>query len=462
MILAIAVLGLSTAEGAKPRTSRSVRQLQQSTARQIRETDAQIKENNRLVAAQLSQLGRLDGEIAQCNGAIALLTVRIDSIKGATAVIDDSIAALDSRLRAMRRSFANALRSSRQARTAMSPTAFIFSSESFSQAFRRVRALRQFAKWRGRKADEIGAVKSALDVQRQRLDALRSQSREAVSQLAHRRADLQGKQDDARALVADLRGKDKQLKRVLRQQREEAARLDAELDRLIAQEQKAAEERRRREEAEARRREQQRLEQQRLAQEEAARRENASKEMDKPASTSTTPTSPAAGDLAANNVKPAATAGAAKPQQRIELGADFGDNKGRLPYPVDGRHVIVKPFGRRQHPDLPKVVTDNSGIDIETAQGATVKSVFEGQVSAIFCPDGYNNVVVVRHGKYATVYANLATLNVRTGDRVKTGQSLGTVFVDSNDNNRSVLHFEIRYAAGVDDVRKENPSLWLR
>ncbi len=92
-----------------------------------------------------------------------------------------------------------------------------------------------------------------------------------------------------------------------------------------------------------------------------------------------------------------------------------------------------------------------------TAAGASVRTVFDGEVSAVFRPDGYNNVVVIRHGRYMTVYANLGSLSVSTGQKVKAGQSIGTVYTDPNDNNRSVLHFEIR-----NQRQKEDPELWLR
>lgn len=141
--------------------------------------------------------------------------------------------------------------------------------------------------------------------------------------------------------------------------------------------------------------------------------------------------------------------------------SDFAANKGRLRYPVNP-HNIVRRFGRQQHPVHKQVMTDNAGIDMETSSGATVMSVFDGEVSAIFCPAGYNNVVLVRHGQYLTVYANLGTLAVRTGDKVKAGQSLGTVYVDQSDNGRSILHFEIRNAVNAKSVTKENPEVWLR
>ena len=86
-----------------------------------------------------------------------------------------------------------------------------------------------------------------------------------------------------------------------------------------------------------------------------------------------------------------------------------------------------------------------------------MRTVFDGEVSAVFRPDGYNNVVVIRHGRYMTVYANLGSLSVSTGPKVKAGQSIGTGYTDPNDNNRSVLHFEIR-----NQRQKEDPELWLR
>ena len=172
-----------------------------------------------------------------------------------------------------------------------------------------------------------------------------------------------------------------------------------------------------------------------------------------PASSSTTEA--AATRLAA----PVATgaSGIATTAVEADLGSDFEKARGRLPYPVSGRYTIVKGFGRQKHPTLPHVETNNSGIDMQTEPGATVRSVFDGEVSAVFRPDGYNTVVVIRHGRYMTVYANLGAISVSNGQKVKAGQAIGTVFTDTADANRSVLHFEIR-----NQRVKENPTAWLR
>ncbi len=167
-----------------------------------------------------------------------------------------------------------------------------------------------------------------------------------------------------------------------------------------------------------------------------------------PALSTTTPTLKAPVAAGASGVAPA---------MEVPAGSNFGNCKGRLPFPVEGRYTIVKRFGRQKHPTLPHVETTNSGIDMQTSPGAPVRCVFDGEVSAVFRPDGYNNVVVVRHGEYMTVYANLGSITVSTGQKIKAGQSIGTVYTDANDGNRSILHFEIRHRRA-----KENPELWLK
>lgn len=443
-------------------TSNNIRQQRQQTQAKIKETDEEIRRNNRIVASQLNQLNQLNAEVSRCNADIKRLTERIDSIDRASAAVNDSIEKLTGRLDKMRSTYATALRNSRRARASVNTLAFVFSSDNFTQAIRRMRTLKQFSKWRTRKAGEISRLTELLSDRRAKLDSLAAKQHVAMNELSAHRSTVVSKQNETSKLVADLKSKDKQLRRVLDQQRRKAAQLDKELDRLIAEEQRAAEERRKKEEAEALRRKQQ-AEAEKAAREKAEQQKREKSEQANPSPTTPekpkkdtkrtkqTP-DPTKSDLVANN----------SANSNIVYGAKFGENKGKLPYPVEGEHTVVKHFGRQRHPDFPNIEIDNSGIDIQTVSGATVRCVFDGEVSAIFCPDGYNNVVVVRHGEYVTVYANLGTLNVRKGDKVNRSQTIGTVYVDGNDSNRSILHFEIRNATNANNIRKENPEAWLR
>ncbi len=125
--------------------------------------------------------------------------------------------------------------------------------------------------------------------------------------------------------------------------------------------------------------------------------------------------------------------------------------------PVVGRYAIVSKFGTNTYRDLSKVQVTNLGIDIEATPGSSARSVFEGTVTAVVRIDGHHNVVLVRHGEYITVYAGIDKLAVRKGDKVKTGQTLGTIYVDAEDDNRAVLHFEVRR-----ETQKLNPTEWVR
>jgi septal ring factor EnvC (AmiA/AmiB activator) len=78
-------------------------------------------------------------------------------------------------------------------------------------------------------------------------------------------------------------------------------------------------------------------------------------------------------------------------------------------------------------------------------------------VTSVFRIDGYQNVVILRHGEYLTVYAGLDNIAVRKGDKVKTGQRLGHIYSDADDGERPVLHFELRR-----EKQKLNPSEWVK
>ena len=137
-----------------------------------------------------------------------------------------------------------------------------------------------------------------------------------------------------------------------------------------------------------------------------------------------------------------------------KLAASFESNKGKLPWPV-ASGVVTKKYGNNPHPTQPKVVVFNNGIDISTEQETNALCVFDGQVSTVF-NTGSTNVVMVRHGTYFTLYANLDKVFVKAGDKVKTGQKLGVVHTGVSDNV-TTLHFEV-----WNDKNNTNPELWLK
>lgn len=539
------------------KSASQIRQEKKQAEEEVRKTQQQLKFNRRLTEKHLNDLELVEGEIGDCNKRIGNITGRIDSLDRRIGVVSDSIATLDNRLSSISKNYARALRKTQGRGQQTSMMAFVFSSESFAEAYRRMNSVKQFDKWRRNKESEIGSVRKSLDDRRLSLTGLQNQNRQSRRELGSERSTLQKKQAETARLVDSLKNRSAELDQIMGDRARQAAQLDAELDNLIAAEarakaeakRKAEEEARRRAEAEAKARAEaeakaradaeerarvQAEERERAAQAKARRekdaadrkaaekadkaakeaagatkgakndvpppparksaaekkndvpesrnvkgvkhkgRDNAAKENKKP---SDVPPPPKRGEskpaaevpprpaqnatgTTAPRLQSATTAyatGTVDAKAPVVTGTDFGSMQGSLMFPVTGRYTIVKRFGRHKHPTLPHIETTNSGLDIQTQPKAPVRAVFDGEVSAIFRPDGFNNVVVVRHGDYLTVYANLGQISVSAHQRVKAGQTIGTVYANPDDDGRSVLHFEIRH--GRD---KQDPEAWLR
>lgn len=132
-----------------------------------------------------------------------------------------------------------------------------------------------------------------------------------------------------------------------------------------------------------------------------------------------------------------------------QISGSFESNKGRLPMPVTGSYKIINRFGQREVDGLNGVRLDNKGIDLLCQPGATVRAIYDGDVSAVVSVSG-QTVVMVRHGDFISVYCNLRNVHVRSGQKVTTRQALGTV----GDDN--VLQFQLRR-----ETSKLNPEDWL-
>jgi len=131
----------------------------------------------------------------------------------------------------------------------------------------------------------------------------------------------------------------------------------------------------------------------------------------------------------------------------------FESNKGKLSWPVN-KGIITSKFGVHQHPVLDKVEVKNDGIDISTDKGSSVIAVYKGTVSGVFKVDGYENVVIIRHGDYLTVYSHLSQTTVSKGSEVSTEQKIGTAA--TNDEGDTFINFQVRFGSVT-----QNPTGWL-
>lgn len=155
--------------------------------------------------------------------------------------------------------------------------------------------------------------------------------------------------------------------------------------------------------------------------------------------------------------KPAPANENVAPKPAAKPAGNFGNHKGALPRPVAGAWRVTDRFGRHALPDLPDVIFDNPGIDVEVSKGASVKSVYGGEVSGVYVVPGFSTVVIVSHGDYYTVYGNIGKASVKVGESVKQGQTIGTLTDDADNPGHSTLHFEVWKGR-----EKLNPQLWIQ
>ena len=182
-------------------------------------------------------------------------------------------------------------------------------------------------------------------------------------------------QREQRTLVAGLRKKERALKQELKKQQQQADALGRRIQQVIEEEARKA------------------------AAAAAAKKKNATQ-------------------------KSTAPSGYLMSKDEEQLSRNFAQNRGKLPTPLSGRYRIIAHFGTQQHPDLKYVKINNQGIDLQTQPGTRARSVFDGVVTSIFVMPGYNTSVIVRHGNYLTIYSNLSTIYVKTGDKVNLERSM--------------------------------------
>jgi len=147
------------------------------------------------------------------------------------------------------------------------------------------------------------------------------------------------------------------------------------------------------------------------------------------------------------------------PEQRL-IGDNFSDNKGLLPWPVE-RGIITNHFGVQNHPVLKYVTEENIGLEITSYGDTKVRSIFKGEVARIFAIQGENWAIIIRHGRFLSVYQNIIKVKVKKGEKVETKQELGNVFCDTANGEKSIMKLMIFEEKEKLEPVKLDPEIWI-
>ncbi len=326
---------------------------------------------------------------------------------------------------------------------------FLFSSTSLTELFMRYKYLKQYAENRKGKFEKIKSLTEALKKRQAELAEGKVKQANVIQQVSEDKKgldDLKQKQDQ---VVRELTSKEGQLKTELKKQQDALRRLNSVISVAIAKERaarKAEEEAKAREAARKKAEEAARLEAERKEAE--RRRAEAAKSSGK---TAEEVPPPKAETAPKREEAPVPVAEPTRSEVATVATGKFSAAKNRLSWPASG--FISSKFGVRDHAVLKGIKVDNHGVDIRTAPGAEVRSVFEGVVLDISEIPGLNYVVAVQHGDYYTVYANLASVAVRVNQKVTGREIIGTV---AEKDGVPEINFQVWH-----NFTKLNPELWL-
>lgn len=457
--------------------------------KKIREQEQQLRANRADVKKRLSNLVVLNSEITEKQKTIEGIQKDILSLSNDIDVLKKQLDTLEMELGERKTKYIKSMRYMYRQRAVPENLVFIFSAQNFSQMYRRFRFMREYANFQRAQGELVKTKQAEITQKHTQLEAARGEKNNLLSLGRKEQEALQHKQEEQQKIVSTLQSQQKAIQGVIAQQRKKDAELNAQIDRLIAEEvakarARAAAEAKKKAEQEAaeRRRREQELARKRAEAEERAR-ENERKIAAARAAEERAKAAKAAAQSAeekerneklvrdAESNRKALEKKADKDKAEFakvvaehkreskememltsvdrKLTGNFENNRGRLPIPITGSYKIVSHYGQYNVEGLRNVTLDNKGINILGQAGCKARSIFEGEVSAVF-RFGETMIVMVRHGKYISVYCNLRSVSVQKGQRVSARQVLGVVGDDH------ILQFQLRR-----ETVKLNPEAWL-
>jgi len=379
---------------------------QKTSMKKLESQRAQLEKDIAIINRKLEENSRSS---EQALGNLTLVRSKISAREKLIAGCDQTLRVLDDSIRVCKRKldllqarydtlsyyYGRLVRGAYKNRDSRVWYMYILSSESLGQGLRRFGYLRSLSAQMSSQAVRIRETAAELEVDRERLQGLRDQASEMRRKVVRERAKLRDEETEQNRLVnrlgADRKKYQKQLKEKNRQ-KEALNRKIADLIRSQAESQKG-------------------------------------------------------GKKGGSKGKTTSTVVDTK------LSNEFAANKGKLPWPVEG--AIVERFGRHQHPVYQNVeLPQNNGVTLVVKRGAQARAVFNGKVSQVVAMPGFNQCVLVNHGAYFTLYAKLKSVAVKAGDKITTGQIIGTVDTIAGED---LFHFELWKGTSP-----QNPELWLR
>jgi len=339
-----------------------------------------------------SEIRLINSKLNNRNELIAVLKKEVYLINNEISTTENSINNLNNDLTLLKDEYAKVIYFAYKYKTSYNKLIYLFSAEDLSQAFQRMRYLDQIGEFI---RDEAKTIREKEGEKQSQLALLKEKKKEKnliLDKENHQVYKLEEEKSNKNQINSKILAQEKGLRAKLRKKEKEARTLDKKIEDIIAS---------------------------------------------------------ATGTKSKKNN----TTYSLTPEEK-QLSSSFVSNKGKLPWPT-ARGIVSESFGVHPHPVLRNVKTKNNGVNIATSGGSDARSVYDGKVVSVTTITNNNKAVIIRHGDYFSVYSNIESVYVKSGDLIKTKQDLGRIH--TTGEGKTELHFEIWKGKS-----KQNPAYWIK
>ncbi|MBQ2368402.1 MAG: peptidoglycan DD-metalloendopeptidase family protein [Bacteroidaceae bacterium] len=433
IIFIMLLFSVACAAWSQQKSVKEMRSRVSSLQQQIKEKERILLSSEKDVASKLKNLNLLTARVEEQKSLVSLLSKEVTAIDKEIAGLTSELSRDEAQVKKAQDEYAAALRRARRYGSLQDKLLFIISADNFNSLLHRYRYTREYMNAHRELADKLKEKIKALEEKRAEVEKVRAAKVASLEEQKKEQQTLKGLEEKQRGLVAELKRENKKVQKELTRQRKELNNLNAAIEREIERE------------IEARRKAELAATQKKK---EAAAKKNNNTVAKK--RTTTEPDEPAPKVQRREKV-------VVNPNSKgmQKLAGSFEQNKGRLPSPITGPCMVVGSFGpQRGVEGKGNVRIDYGGITLQGERGAKARAVFKGVVTSVVRAGDFA-FVIVRHGKYLTVYCKLQNIKVSQGDEVNTGDILADVATDVS--GATTLLFQIR-----NEKVKLNPRPWLK
>ena len=369
----------------------------QQKLREIKQMNALLSVKKKEEKSAITLIEEINYKVSARQNLIKITNEQANLLTREINANQKEITSLRTQLQELKDDYAAMLVKSYKSKSEQSKVMFLLSSDNFAQAYKRLQYIKQYANYQKEQGESIKSKTKELQVFNIQLSKQKEDKKKLIEENRIAKRKLEGELKQREVLMASIKSDMGKYTAQIKKKRQEANRLDKEIDRLINE------------------------------------------------------------AIAASNKKAGKKTSTGKfilTPEKKKLAANFEANKGKLGWPVT-RGVIKAKFGKGRSLIDSSVEVNNSGVKIATEKNAKVKAVFKGEVSEIHVMKRGNPTIMISHGDYFTIYHNLSKILVKKGDKIETGQVIGEVFTNGI-TGETLLDFRI-----YRNKKKLNPQNWL-